>query len=66
MYLAISLKLFRLLYARLQAGRQTRYLFATAVLIFFLVTVVRIVLNHMIRQFLTMMIVSRPAGERHS
>ena len=63
MYLVISLRLFRLLYARLQAGRRTLYLLTTAGLILSLVTTVRMMLNHMIKQSLTMIVASRRASE---
>ena len=44
MYFVVSLELFRLVYVRLQAGRRTLYLFVTAVVIFSLITIVRMML----------------------
>ena len=44
MYFVVSLELFRLLYVRLQEGRRTLYLLVTAVIIFSLITVVRMVI----------------------
>ena len=66
MYIAISLRLFRLLYARLQAGRRTRILFVTALVNFSLITTVRMVLHHMLTKALTMIVVYCCTGERGS
>ena len=41
----VSLELFRLLYVRVRAGRQTMFLFATAMVIFGLITTVRTALS---------------------
>ena len=48
MYLVVTMRLFRLLYARLQAGRRTLYLFAIAVFNLSSITIVRMAFNHLI------------------
>jgi hypothetical protein len=66
MYFMVSLELFRLLYVRVRAGRQTLFLFATAMVIWLdYHCTYGVIDGHVLKQALTTLVASRVAAQPH-